>query len=820
MTPPILNHSTRRQFLTQSAAALAAPWVAPLILAQSAKGANEKLNLADAARAKLESRLFYDEPATAWIEALPIGNGSTGAMIFGGAQNDHLQLNHDTLWAGRPVNYLNPDATPEVLAEVRSLLLDGKQGEAEQAAWALMSRPLGQMPYQPFGDLHLETGHAAVTDYQRELNLETAVSTVSYTVNGVRHRRTYFASYPDGVIVVRLEADQPGAVDARLSLSSPHVDILHSARDAATLAMRGRVAPRDLGPGAAEGPESVRFEGQVRVRTEGGETHLSDEAIEVRDADAATFVVALATSYLNYADITGDPAARCTELLNQVEAKSYEQLRRAHVEDYQKLFERCRLRLGEEAPDAPRVTTDRRLRLHVEAPDPALEALVFEFGRYLLIACSRPGSQPANLQGLWNDQLNPPWECKYTANINVEMNYWPAELTGLSECHEPLFAMLEDLRVTGERVAREHYGMPGWVLHHNTDGWRGAAAINATNHGLWPTGGAWLCQHLWWHYQFTGDETFLREQAYPIMKGASEFFVQWLIEEPKYGKGWLISGPSNSPEAGGLVMGPTMDHQIIRHLFESTAKASEILAMDAELRVKLRDMHQRIAPNQVGSEGQLREWMYKEIPFLDHRHVSHMWGLHPGEEINENTPELMAAARRTLELRGPMGIGWSLAWKISLYARLGEGERAHKMIGQQLQLTDVQEINYEGGGGTYPNLLSACPPFQIDANLGYPAGVAEMLLQSHLTEANGTRVIDLLPALPTGWAHGEVRGLRTRDGFTVDMRWEQGVLAEVTITSMLGQPCVVRYRKTVRRFEGAAGTRWVLDEELIKGETT
>jgi alpha-L-fucosidase 2 len=435
------------------------------------------------------------------------------------------------------------------------------------------------------------------------------------------------------------------------------------------------------------------------------------------------------------------------------------------------------------------------LHYHQEE-DPGLVALVFQYGRYLLIASSRPGSQPANLQGVWNEEMAPPWESKYTTNINTEMNYWPAELTNLSECHEPLFALIEDLSETGSKVARDHYGLPGWVFHHNTDGWRGAAAINATNHGIWPVGGAWLCQHLWWRYEFTGDEKFLRERAYPVMKSASLFFLDWLIKDPVNDQGWWISGPSNSPEHGGLVMAPTMDHQLIRHLFDKTAKAAGILEVDDELREQLIEARKRIAPNQVGSEGQLKEWLYKELPRTTHRHISHLWGLHPGSEITPRTPDLLNAARKSLEFRGDGGNGWSMAWKINCWARLRDGDHAHRVIGNLMQLTHSDK-NFHEGGGLYPNLLDACPPFQIDGNFGFTAGVAEMLLQSHQRDDKGRVILDLLPALPKAWPDGEIVGLCARDGFVVNLSWQNGELVEGTIYSKLRKDCVLRHGKSV-----------------------
>ena len=526
------------------------------------------LSISNRGYSQSDLKLWYTEPAKEWTQALPIGNGRLGAMVFGGTAEARYQLNEDSLWSGQPHDYAH-DGAAEYLPQIRQLLFAGKQKEAEQLAMEhFMSVPLGQMPYQPFGDLKLKfAGHEKAESYRRELDLDTAIATTTYRVNGVTYTRQAFASFPDQVIVIRLQCDTAGAMSFTAELTSPNRDVQTQAVADDTLAIRGRA--RDYRARNASVTSVVAFEGRCRVTVRGGKATVDDKQITVAGAGSATLMIAMATNVKSYKDTSADPALRCAAVLQKVADKRPREVREAHVADHQSLFRRVAIDLGPATES--NLPTDQRVLKYAQKEDPQLAALFFQYGRYLMIACSRAGGQPANLQGLWNDSVSPPWDSKYTCNINTEMNYWVTEPTNLSECGLPLFDALAELSQTGHAVAQKHYNAPGWVLHHNFDLWRGAAPINASNHGIWPTGGAWLCQHLWWHYLYTGDKTFLAERAYPLMKGAAEFFTAVLIEDPRNDKHWLISGPSNSPETGGLVMGPTMDHQIIRNLFASTA---------------------------------------------------------------------------------------------------------------------------------------------------------------------------------------------------------------------------------------------------------
>ena len=738
-------------------------------------------------------RLWYTQPAEKWTEALPVGNGRIGAMVFGRTFDERIQFNEDTLWKGFPHDYDRAGAHDH-LAEIRQLLFDGKIKEAEVLTRTnFLSNPVRQKAYQPFGDLHLSfTKNGDVEHYSRELDLDSATVVTKFQLHGVNIERDIFASHPDQAIVVHLTADQPKNISFTLKMDSPQTNSATKGISRNTLALTGQVETSGL-----------RFESRVRVICDGGTVTTNGNAIVVENANSATLFLVAATSFKNYQDISGDPAKQCATQLENVSRKSFDSVRAAHLADYRSLFQRVSLSLGPIAN--PELPTDARLNSIKRDgldTDPALAALYFQYGRYLLISSSRPGGQPANLQGLWNEELNPPWESKWTLNINCEMNYWPAELCNLSECAEPLFAMIDDLAIGGQRTARDQYGSRGWVVHHNTDLWRGTAPINNID-GVWPTGGAWLCYHLWEHYLFTGDKKSLAH-AYPAMKGASLFFVDDLIKEPK--TGWLVTSPSFSPEQGTLCYGPTMDNQLVRALMDSTIAAANILNIDKSFVADLKKTRDQLPPNQIGKHGQLQEWLDDvDQPDNNHRHMSPLWALYPGADISPADAKLWDAAKLLLKWRGAGSTGWSFAWRIPLWARAGDGEYAYQ------QLTGLLQKR------TLPNMFDLCGPFQIDGNFGATAGIAELLLQSQWTEerdGNTLRIVNLLPALPKAWPTGSVKGLCARDGFVMDMTWENNALKQVVIHSKLGKPCVLRYGGQEIILKTDAGKEYTLDGKL------
>ncbi|CAM4203514.1 glycosyl hydrolase family 95 catalytic domain-containing protein [Zobellia nedashkovskayae] len=736
--------------------------------------------------------LSYDVPATEWTEALPVGNGSLGAMIFGGVKQEHLQFNEETLWAGEPHDYAHKGAG-EHLAEIRKLLSEGKQLEAQDLATKeFMSVPIKQVPYQPFGELYLNfPDHKNFENYNRKLDLSNAVSSVSYTVDGVDYERKILSSFPDQLLAVQVSSSKSKALNFEVWMDALHEDKqVTSAGSSQTL----KVKVKD---GALRGVATFKVQTDGKLTTKEGKLTISK-------ASWATIYLTAATNYVNYNDVTGNPEAKVDEVLSKIEGEKFSSIEKNHIEDYQSLYNRLKIDLGDNGR-SKKPTNQRIYDFWKDPNDPQLVALYVQYARYLLISSSRPGTKPATLQGIWNHKLNPPWFSSYTTNINVEMNYWPAEMVNLSECHEPLFGLIKDLSETGKTVAKEHYNAEGWIAHHNVDIWRGAAPVNASHHGIWLGGGAWLSSHIWEHYLFTQDKEFLREY-FPIIKESALFYSQFLYEDPK--TGYLISSPSNSPEIGGLVAGPTMDHQLIRALFRTVISATEILEDDQGFAGKLSDMLPKIAPNKIGKHGQLQEWMEdRDDPENHHRHVSHLWAVHPGNEINwEETPELMKAAKQSLEYRGDNGTGWSLAWKINFWSRFKDGNRAYRLMHKLL--SPAEEPLRETSGGSYPNLFDAHPPFQIDGNFGGTSGILEMLVQSQMGE------IEILPALPDALPNGEISGLVARGGFEISLKWKDSEMESLEVLSKNGSDCKIEYKGKTIAFETEVGKKYKFNKEL------
>ena len=739
-------------------------------------------------------KLWYNQPSgKTWENALPIGNGFLGAMVYGNVANEIIQLNENTVWSGGPNRNDNPKALA-ALPEIRKMIFDGRHKDVEKLAnEAFISKKSHGQMFQPVGNLNLNfEGQEKYSNYMRELNIENAVSKTSYDVDGVTYIREAFVSFSERVIVIHLTANKKGSISFSANYTSPHKIKNFAISNSKDLEITGTTSDH-------EGVKSlINFKGITRIKLDNGKLEQTDNSLIVKNANAVTIFITIATNFNNYNDVSGNEVKRATDYMNTAYRKSYETIKKKHIAAYQKYFNRVKLDLGTTpAADLP---TDERLKNFRNTNDPQFVALYYQFGRYLLISSSQPGGQPANLQGIWNNSLTPAWDSKYTININAEMNYWPAEKTNLSELHQPFLEMVKDLAVTGQETAKTMYGTRGWMAHHNTDIWRATGAVDGAFWGLWTAGGGWASQHLWEHYLYKGDKEYLAS-IYPVLKGAALFYVDFLVEHPEYK--WMVVNPGNSPEntplahnGSSLDAGTTMDNQIVYDVFSTTIRAAQILKEDATLIDTLKQLRSRLAPMHVGKHNQLQEWLDDiDDPKDNHRHVSHLYGLFPSNQISAyKTPELFAASKNTLLHRGDVSTGWSMGWKINWWAKLQDGNHAFSLIKNQLTPLGVNA----GGGGTYNNLFDAHPPFQIDGNFGCTSGITEMLVQS----SDGA--IHLLPALPDVWPEGNIEGIRARGGFEiVEMKWKDSKLTKLVVKSTLGGNLRLRLPNDMKQKSGA-----------------